>query len=211
MPSAKRINWGRKYLNIPDLDLLRIQKESWDKFLKHDLAETLTSISPVSDYTGNNWLLEIGELFFDKQVLTPKVAKVKGLNYSIPVYAKVKLTNKRTGLIREEDVFMLNLPTMTEDATFIINGIERGIINQLVRSPGVYFTGEVDLATGKTLCNAEIRPVRGSWLEFFVGKKDVIFARIDRKKKIPATIILRAACGFSDKQLVAEFGDFINA
>ncbi len=211
MPSAKRINWGKKYPNIPDLDLLRVQKESWDKFLKHDLAETLTSISPISDYTGNNWLLEIGELFFDKQVLTPKVAKVKGLNYSIPVYAKVKLTNKRTGLTREEDVFMLNLPTMTEDATFIINGIERGVINQLVRSPGVYFTGEVDPATGKTLCNAEIRPVRGSWLEFFVGKKDVIFARIDRKKKIPATIVLRAACGFSDKQLVAEFGDFINA
>ena len=100
---------------------------------------------------------------------------------------------------------------MTDEGTFIINGIERGVINQLVRSPGVYFTGEIDPATGKTLYNAEIRPVRGSWLEFFIGKKDVIFARIDRKKKFPATIILRAACQLVDKQLVAEFGDYINA
>ena len=99
---------------------------------------------------------------------------------------------------------------MTEEGTFIINGIERGVINQLVRSPGVYFTSETDAATGKNLYNAEIRPVRGSWLEFFIGKKDVVFARIDRKKKFPATIILRAACGMGDKQLVGEFSDFIN-
>jgi len=211
MPSAKRTSWGKKYLNIPKLDLLAVQKESWEKFLKTDLQETVRSISPISDYTGNNWLLELGELYFDKITITPEVAKQKGLNYTVPVYIKVKLTNKRSGLVREEDVFLLNLPTMTPEATFLINGIERGVINQLVRSPGVYFTGETDPATGKTLCNAEIRPVRGSWLEFFVGKKDVLFARIDRKKKVPATIILRAACALSDKQMVAEFGDYINA
>lgn len=211
MPSAKRTSWGKKYLNIPKLDLLAVQKESWEKFLKTDLEETVRAISPISDYTGNNWLLELGELYYDKITITPETAKLKGLNYTIPVYSKVKLTNKRTGLVREEDVFLLNLPTMTPQATFLINGIERGVINQLVRSPGVYFTGETDPATGKTLCNAEIRPVRGSWLEFFVGKKEVIFARIDRKKKVPATIILRAACGYSDKQMVAEFGDYINS
>ncbi|MFA6007721.1 MAG: DNA-directed RNA polymerase subunit beta [Candidatus Shapirobacteria bacterium] len=211
MPSAKRTNWGKKYPQIPALDLLAVQKESWEKFLKSDLEETVRAISPISDYTGNNWLLELGELYFDKIIVTPEIARLKGLNYTVPVYSKVKLTNKRTGLVREEDVFLLNLPTMTPEATFIINGIERGVINQLVRSPGVYFTGEVDPATGKTLCNAEIRPVRGSWLEFFVGKKDVIFARIDRKKKVPATVVLRGACNLSDKQLVAEFGDYINA
>ncbi|MBU1117905.1 DNA-directed RNA polymerase subunit beta [Patescibacteria group bacterium] len=211
MPSAKRTNWGKKYPQIPALNLLNVQKESWEKFLKSDLEETIRAISPVSDYTGNNWLLELGELYFDKIALTPDVAKHKGVNYTIPVYTKAKLTNKRTGLVREEDVFLLNLPTMTPEATFIINGIERGVINQLVRSPGVYFTGEVDPSTGKMLCNAEIRPIRGSWLEFFVGKKDVIFARIDRKKKVPATVVLRAACGLTDKQLVGEFGDYINA
>lgn len=211
MPSAKRIKWGKNYPNIPNFDLLSVQRESWEHFLKKELIDTIRSVSPITDYTGNNWLLEIGDLFFEEITLTPEIAKLKGLNYTIPLHAKVRLTNKRTSLVREEDVFLLNLPTMTDEATFIINGIERGVINQLVRSPGVYFTGEVDAATGKTLCNAEIRPVRGSWLEFFVGKKDVVFARIDRKKKVPATIILRAACGFSDKQFVSEFGEYINA
>ena len=210
MPSAKRTNWGKKYPNLPKLDLLKIQKESWTDFLENELSKTIQTISPISDYTGNNWELELGELTLDPVSLTPEIAKRKGLNYTIPVKVKAKLTNKRTGEIKEENVFFLNLPTMTEEGTFIVNGIERGVINQLVRSPGVYFTGETDASTGKTLFNAEIRPVRGSWLEFFVGKKDVIFARIDRKKKFPATIILRAACQMGDKQLIGEFSDFIN-
>ncbi len=211
MPSAKRTNWGKKYPNLPKLDLLRIQKESWKEFLNQELSKTIQTISPISDYTGNNWELQLGELAFDPISLSPEIAKRKGLNYTIPVKIKAKLTNKRTGDVREENVFFLNLPTMTEEGTYIVNGIERGIINQLVRSPGVYFTGESDPSTGKTLFNAEIRPVRGSWLEFFIGKKDVIFARIDRKKKFPATILLRAACQMGDKQLVGEFSDFINA
>lgn len=210
MPSAKRTQWGKKYPNLPKLDLIEIQKESWKEFLEKELKETVQSISPISDYTGNNWELELGQLTYDPVTVSPDVTKRKGINYTIPVHIKAKLSNKRTGSVREEDVFFLNLPTMTDEGTFIINGIERGVINQLVRSPGVYFTGETDPATGKTLYNAEIRPVRGSWLEFFIGKKDVVFARIDRKKKFPATIILRAACLMGDKQLVAEFGDYIN-
>jgi len=210
MPSVKRTQWGKKYPNLPKLDLIQIQKESWKEFLEKELIETVQSISPISDYTGNNWELQLGELTYDPIVVSPDLAKRKGLNYTVPVRVKAKLINKRTGNIREEDVFFLNLPTMTDEGTFIVNGIERGVINQLVRSPGVYFTGETDPATGKTLYSAEIRPSRGSWLEFFVGKKDVVFARIDRKKKFPATIFLRAACQMGDKQLVAEFGDFIN-
>ena len=211
MPSAKRINWGKIYPDIPQLDLLAVQKESWAEFLKKDLIDTVHSVSPISDYTGNNWVLELGDVSFDKVNVTPALARQKGLNYTLPVIIKARLTNKRTGLVKEEEVFLLNLPAMTPQATFIINGIERGVINQLVRSPGVYFTGTTDPATGKTLCNAEIRPVRGSWPEFFVGKKDVIFARIDRKKKVPATVILRAATAFSDKQIIAELGPFIEA
>ncbi len=210
MPSVKRTQWGNKYPNLPKLDLIQIQRESWKEFLEKELKETVQSISPIKDYTGNNWELELGELTYDPITISPDLAKRKGVNYTVPVRIKAKLTNKRTSNVREEEVFFLNLPTMTEEGTFIVNGIERGVINQLVRSPGVYFTGENDPATGKTLYNAEIRPVRGSWLEFFIGKKDVIFARIDRKKKFPATILLRAACLMGDKQLVAEFGDFIN-
>jgi len=210
MPSVKRTQWGKKYPNLPKLDLIQIQKESWKDFLDRELKETVQSITPISDYTGNNWQLDLGNLTYDPVTITPETAKKKGLNYTIPVRIKATLTNKRTGNVREEDVFFLNLPTMTDEGTFIINGIERGVINQLVRSPGVYFTGEVDPSTGKTLYNAEIRPNKGSWLEFFVGKKDVVFARIDRKKKFPATIILRAACQMNDKQLVGEFSDYIS-
>ncbi|MFA5749918.1 MAG: DNA-directed RNA polymerase subunit beta [Candidatus Shapirobacteria bacterium] len=210
MPSVKRTQWGEKYPNLPKLDLIQIQKESWKDFLDRELKETVQSISPISDYTGNNWQLNLGSLTYDPITITPETAKKKGLNYTISVRIKATLNNKRTGNVREEDVFFLNLPTMTDEGTFIVNGIERGVINQLVRSPGVYFTSENDPSTGKTLYNAEIRPTRGSWLEFFVGKKDVIFARIDRKKKFPATIILRAACQMNDKQLIAEFGDFIS-
>lgn len=211
MPSAKRTNWGKKYPNLPKLDLVKIQKDSWENFLQTELSQTIQTISPISDYTGNNWQLELGELTLEEVTIPPEIAKRKGLNYTLPVKVKAKLTNKRTGDVKEENVFFLNLPTMSPEGTFIINGIERGVINQLVRSPGVYFTGETDAATGKTLFNAEIRPVRGSWLEFFIGKKDVVFARIDRKKKFPATIILRAACQMGDKQLVSEFSDFINS
>jgi len=211
MSSSKRINWGKKHPNLPEINLIKIQKDSWQQFIDQELQETLQSISPISDYTGNNWELQLGALSFDPVSVSPEVAKKKGLNYTLPIKIKAKLTNKRTGAVTEENVFFLNLPTMTDEGTFIINGIERGVINQLVRSPGVYFTGEQDPATGKILYNAELRPVRGSWLEFFIGKKDVIFARIDRKRKFPATIILRAACQMGDKQLVNEFGDFINA
>jgi DNA-directed RNA polymerase subunit beta len=210
MPSVKRTSWGKKYPQIPKLDLIQIQKESWKDFLEREFKETIQAVSPIVDYTGNNWQLELGDVNYDPISTTPETAKKKELNYTIPVRIKATLTNKRTGNVRQEDVFFLNLPTMTDEGTFIINGIERGVINQLVRSPGVYFTGERDPATGKTLYNAELRPNKGSWLEFFVGKKDVIFARIDRKKKFPATILLRAACQMSDKQLVAEFGEFIS-
>ncbi|MBU1129998.1 DNA-directed RNA polymerase subunit beta [Patescibacteria group bacterium] len=210
MSQNKRTSWGKKYQNLPKLDLIQIQKSSWTKFLEKDLKKTIQSISTVSDYTGNNWILEFNKIFFDPIIITPEFARAKGLNYSIPVKVKTKLTNKRTGQAKEENVFLLNLPTMTPEGTFIINGIERGVINQLVRSPGVYFTKETDKATGKTLFKAEIRPIRGSWLEFFVGKKNVIFAKIDRKRKLPATILLRAMCGFSDKELIKEFSDFIS-
>jgi len=211
MDSNKRINWGRKFSNLPEIDLLITQKEAWKEFLTKQLEETIRSISPILDYTGNNWQLELSDVTYEESSITPKIAKKKGLNYTIPVRVKAKLTNKRTGLVKEENVFFLNLPTMTNEGTFIINGIERAIINQLVRSPGIYFTAQNDPSSGKRLFNAEIRPVRGSWLEFFVGKKEVIFIRIDRKRKMPATILLRAACQFLDKQITSEFGDYIKS
>ncbi len=209
MTAAKRTNWGENFKNLPEVDLVEVQKSSWKVFLEKDLKTIFEGLSPITDYTGNNWSLELGKLSIGETAITPTQAKEKGLSYSLPVRINTILTNKRTGRAKEEEVFLINLPQMTPEGTFIINGIERGIISQLVRSPGIYFTGEQDRSTGKMLFKAEIRPVHGSWLEFFVGRKNVIFARIDRRRKFPATILLRSAFPFSDKDLTKEFSEFI--
>jgi len=205
----KRIFWGGNNKIPLELNLIGIQKESWQWFLKEGLEKTICSISPISDYTGDNWELKFGDLIIEEPSISPDQAAIKGLSYTAPVKIIAKLTNKRTNEEIEEEVFLLNLPMMTNEGTFIISGIERGIINQLVRSPGVYFTGEEDNATGKTLYHAEIRPLKGSWLEFFVSRRDIIYARIDKRRKFPATILLRAAGIDSDKFLQKEFSKLI--
>jgi DNA-directed RNA polymerase subunit beta len=209
MSKVRRTNWGEDFKNLPQVDLVQVQKESWKKFLKTDLKEIFESLSPITDYTGNNWSLSLNNLEVSPPTITSTQAKEKGLNYSISVKINAALTNLRTGSVKQEEVFLINLPQMTPEGTFIINGIERGIISQLVRSPGIYFTGEQDRSTGKMLFKAEIRPVHGSWLEFFVGRKNVIFARIDRRRKFPATVLLRALHPSSDADLQKEYSDFI--
>lgn len=210
MSKKDRIYWGKKPRTPSPIDLTRVQKESWQQFLEQEFEETIQSISPIDDYTGNNWRLELGRVVFDEPTISPQKAQLKGLSYTLPVKIQAKLTNKRTGKTTEEEVFLLNLPAMTNEGTFIISGIERGIINQLVRSPGVYFTGEEDPATGKILFQAEVRPIRGSWLEFFVSRRGAIYARIDRRRKFPATILLRALGLSTNQILIKEFSDFIN-
>ena len=108
MFSAKRINWAKKYPNLPELNLINVQKDSWQKFLKTDLQETLQSISPITDYTGNNWELSLNDLYYDPIVTSPETAKHKELNYTVPIKNKAKLTHKRTGTTFEENVFLLN-------------------------------------------------------------------------------------------------------
>jgi DNA-directed RNA polymerase subunit beta len=210
MRRAKRI-WLGKSLALPQAeDLITVQKESWDNFLNHELGEIFHSISPVNDYTGTNWGLELGEISLGSPAISPLRAKLKGLTYSIPLRIKARLQNKKTGGVVEEDVFVANIPNMTAEGTFIISGIERGVNNQLVRSPGVYFVSEDDPSTGKTLFKAEIRPIRGSWLEFFIGRHGILYARIDRRRKFPATVLLRALGISSDKELIKRFSDFIS-
>jgi len=209
MRKKTRICWGKKLPFPSSADLTRVQKESWQWFLNEGLEGVIKSIFPINDYTGNNWKLDLKGLVFGEPSISPQPAQIKGLSYSMPVKAAVILTNKRTGRVVKEDAFLTNLPTMTKEGTFIISGIERGVVNQLVRSPGVYFTGEKDPATGKTLFQTEIRPVRGSWLELFVSRRGVIYARIDRKRKFPVTILLRAMGFASNAALIKEFSKFI--
>ncbi|OFY38577.1 MAG: DNA-directed RNA polymerase subunit beta [Bacteroidetes bacterium RBG_13_44_24] len=205
--TKKRINFGREEKNLPELNLALVQKESWERFLKEGIAEELAEINPIDDFTGKNWqiLLENPELGQSK--LTPRKASEKGLTYSVPVKITATLINKRTGERKTQEVFLGDLPQMTSRGTFIVNGVERVVINQIVRSPGVYFLGELDASSGRILYKAEMRPLRGSWLEFEVDKNDVIAARIDRRRKVVATAILRAMGVESDEEMREIYKD----
>ncbi len=205
----KRIYWGERPHTPQPADLTRIQKDSWQEFLDKGLGETIRSISPIEDYTNKNWELRLGKIIISEPSVIPEEARRKGLSFTAPVEIEATLINKRQETEKKEEVFLLNLPLMTKEGTFIISGIERCILNQLVRSPGVYFTGEEDARTGKILYEAEIRPLRGSWLEFYIGRRDVIYARVDRRRKFPATVILRALGYESDKDILRNFSDFI--
>ncbi len=199
--SKKRINLGREEKNLPELNLALVQKESWELFLKEGIGEELKEINPIDDFTGKNWqiLLENPELGEPK--LTPRKASEKGLTYSVPVKITATLVNKRTGEKKAQEVFLGDLPQMTSRGTFIVNGVERVVINQIVRSPGAYFSGQLDTSSGRILYKAEMRPLRGSWLEFEVDKNDVIAARIDRRRKVAATVILRAMGVETDEEI----------
>ncbi|MCS7092377.1 MAG: DNA-directed RNA polymerase subunit beta [Patescibacteria group bacterium] len=187
-----RINFGKEEKNLPELDLSHIQRESWKQFLETGISSDLSEISPIDDFTGKNWQIILENPVVGEPKLTPKKAQEKGLTYSVPLRVSASLVNKRTGERKTQEVFLGDLPQMTSRGTFIINGIERVVINQIVRSPGIYFSGELDVASGRVLYKAEVRPLHGSWLEFEVDRNNVIAARIDRRRKVLATVLLRA-------------------
>ncbi len=203
--NKKRLNWGKTYSVLPPLDLTEIQRESWESFKNKDLAEALKEISPVDDFAGKNWQLEFLDLSLGKTYRSVEEAQEKSLSFERPMKVKVRLLNKQTGKTVEQEVFLGDLPEMSPRGTFIVNGIERCVINQIVRAPGVYFSGEVDPNTGRVLYTAEVRPMRGSWLEFFVNRNDVISVRIDRRRKFPATVLLRAFGLSTDEEILSVF------
>jgi DNA-directed RNA polymerase subunit beta len=201
----ERFNWGKTYSVLPPLDLTQVQKESWEWFKKDGLGEALQEISPIEDFAGKNWQLEFLDYSLSEPVRTIEEAQAKGLSYERSLKVKARLLNKQTGKVVEQEVFLGDIPEMTPRATFIVNGIERCVINQIVRAPGVYFSGEVDPNTGRTLFMAEVRPVKGSWLEFFVGRNDVVSVRVDRRRKFPVTVLLRAFGLSTDEEILSAF------
>lgn len=201
MPTANRLYWGNEKVKLPKMDLLAIQKESYQQFLTDGIGETIKAIGAIEDFTGKNWRLEFGNHSFLEPKLTPTQAKDKGLSYEASLKVEATLTNKQTGQATTQDVFLGDIPQMTSAGTFIVNGIERAVVNQLVRSPGVFYSGEVDKNSGRMLYKAELRPMRGSWLEVLIAKNDVISIKIDRHRKIPVTVLLRALGYSSDEQL----------
>jgi DNA-directed RNA polymerase subunit beta len=203
--AAPRLSFAsiHEVLDMPNL--IEIQQKSYQWFLNEGLRELLRDISPIQDFTGNLQLE-----FTDHQLKAPKYTveecKARDVTYAAPLHVRVRLLNKETGEIKEQDVFMGDFPLMTDKGTFIINGAERVIVSQLVRSPGVYFDQQVDVS-GKVLYQATVIPNRGAWLEFESDANDVLYVRIDRTRKVPATVLLRALHLETDAQILDAVGD----
>jgi DNA-directed RNA polymerase subunit beta len=212
MPKFQRQNWGKQHAVLPELDLVRLQLESYERFLEEGIAQSLTEVNGVSgieDYTGKNWALKFGNFRFGKTKYSISQAKAKGVTYDMPLYVEATLLNKKTTEEQTQEVFLGDLPRMTPIGTFVVNGIERAVVTQLVRSPGVFFSSDTDAATGRELFRAELRPKRGSWLEISVGKRDVITVKIDRRRKLPVTVLLRAMGFSSDEELLEALADAV--
>jgi DNA-directed RNA polymerase subunit beta len=199
-----RIVYGNQREALPLPDLVEVQKRSYRWFLGQGLREVFQDVSPIRDFTGN-LVLE----FLDYTLGEPKYAvqecKDRDVTYAASLRVKVRLINRETGEVKEQDVFMGDFPLMTDKGTFIINGAERVIVSQLVRSPGVYFGSDQDTA-GKFLYTATMIPNRGAWLEFETDSLDHIWVRVDRTRKIPATVLIRAL-GFGTRASVLELFD----
>ncbi len=210
MHKSQRQYWGQKHGILPELDLIGLQIESYEDFLKNGIEESLSQINGgkgIEDYTGKNWLLKFGSHRFNEPKYSVAETKKKNLSYETSLYVETTLINRKTGERRTQDVFLGDIPKMTPVGTFIINGIERGIVTQLVRSPGVFFSGEEYRNTGEVYYLAELRPLRGSWIEIAVSRRHVITVKIDRRRKIPATVLLRALGIETDEEIRALYQD----
>jgi len=192
-------------LDVPNL--IKVQLDSFQRFQEEGLKQLLEEVSPIKDLTGNR--LELSFVAYEYREPRPghseQECHERDLTYSAPLYVKVRLLVKETGEIKEQDLFFGDIPLMTAKGTFITSGAERVVVSQLLRSPGVYFTSEEDPVTGRELCHAKLIPTRGAWLEFETSNRNVIAAKIDGKRKIPITTLLRAIGYGSDKQVLDLF------
>jgi DNA-directed RNA polymerase subunit beta len=199
----KRISFAKIPEVLPVPDLIGIQKQSFEWFTGNGLAEIFRDISPIEDFTGT-MAVEFGQHFFGDPKFDVDECKEKDMNFAAPLFVDVRLINKETGEIKEQSVFMGDFPLMTDKGTFIFNGTERVVVSQLVRSPGVYFDREIDKDTDKVLFSGKIIPSRGAWLELEIDKKDTLGVRIDRKRRQPVSVLLKAL-GYEPDELVALF------
>lgn len=197
-------NYARIEEVLPLPNLIQVQLDSYRWFQEEGLRELFEEISPIQSY---NKVLELHFLDYEfgKPKYTVEECKLRDLTYAAPLWVKVRLINNETGEIQEQRIFFGDFPLMTEKGTFIINGAERVVVNQLIRSPGVYFSLEEDRATGRQLCYAKLIPNRGAWLEFETSKRDVISVKIERKRKLPVTVLLRALGYGTDEELLALY------
>ncbi|NLG10325.1 MAG: DNA-directed RNA polymerase subunit beta [Coriobacteriaceae bacterium] len=185
----------KSFAKIPEVmdvpNLISIQTDSFGWFKTEGLAEAFNDISPIEN-SSKNLLVEFGSHEFGDPKFSVEECKEKDISFQAPLFVEVRFINKDTGEIKEQEVFMGDFPIMTPRGTFVINGTERVVVSQLVRSPGVYFSAETDKTSDKLLFNAKVIPSRGAWLEFETDRRDILSVRVDRKRKQPATLLLRA-------------------
>src|SRR5213594_2816531 len=205
MRAPARLSYGR----IPNLvelkDLIATQLESFHWFKSEGLRELFDEINPITDYTGKNFELKYLDYEFGQPKFSVEECRNRDMTYAAPLRIRTRLTIKETGEIKESEVYMGDFAMMTPEGTFIVNGTERVVVSQLVRSPGVYFTAAEDPNTGRKLFGAKLIPNRGAWLEIETSAKDVMSVKVDRKRKIPVTILLRAIGTGSDDELIDTF------
>ena len=200
--SFSRIN---EVLDMPDL--IEVQKNSYRRFVEEDLKEVLADVSPITDYS-EKLILEFVDykIDFEHPKYPVEECKERDVNYSAPLRVTVRLINKETGEVKEQPVFMGDFPLMTEQGTFIINGAERVIVSQLVRSPGVYFSEAID-KVGKHLFSAQVIPNRGAWLEYETDSNEILYVKIDRQRKVFITALLRALGYGTNAEIVDLLGE----
>ncbi len=193
------------YIEMPNL--IKVQKDSYDWFVEEGLGEVLKDISPIEDYSGN-LVLEFFDYYMeDKTKYSVEEAKERDATYSSRLHVKVRLINRETGEIKEQEIYLGDFPLMTDSGTFIINGAERVVVSQLVRSPGCYYAEEFDTKTGKKTYTSTVMPLRGAWLEYETDGNDIFYVRVDRTRKVPVTTLLRAIGIVTDDQIRELFGD----
>ncbi len=201
----------KSYAKIPQVldvpNLIQLQTRSFDWFMGDCLTSLFEEISPIQDFTGGRFELSFSDHSFHPPKHTEEECRAKEVTYSAPLYVKASLLIKETGEIAEREVFMGDIPMMTSQGTFIINGAERVVVSQLVRSPGVYFTTERDVASDRDLCFGKLIPYRGAWLEFETSNKDVLSVKVDRKRRAPITTLLRALGLMNEAELRSAFED----
>src|SRR5438045_126577 len=199
----------RNFASLPEVlplpNLIQTQIESFKWFCDEGLGELVAEISPIQDFTGKNLDLKFISSEYREPKYSEEECRTKDLTYSKPLWARVELVNKETGEVTEQDVFLGDFPWMTDKGTFVINGAERVVVSQLVRSPGVYFTAVDDPTTGRRLFYGKLIPNRGAWLEFETSNKDVISVKVDRKRKLTVTTLLRAIGYSSNEEIAALF------
>ncbi len=201
-PTAKKRTYFTNNQPVIDLpNLVDHQNRSWQWFVDEGLGELLAEISPIDDYTGTKLSLRFKDYHFEDPKTTEAEARENNISYEAPLKAKVELTNKVTGEVKEHEIYLGDFPWMTDRGTFVINGAERVVVSQLIRSAGVFFTSE--LVGGRNLYGAKVIPGRGAWLEFETAANGALFVKIDRKRKIPVTTLLRAL-GLSEAQMKDE-------